>query len=45
MAIAMSAMYENGGFSGLCVAFIKENGNDQIEFDNPNALYGDNGER
>jgi hypothetical protein len=30
-------MYENGGFSGLCDAFINEYGKDHNEFDNPNA--------
>jgi hypothetical protein len=44
MAIAIKAMYENGGFSGRCDAFINENGKDQIEFEIPNE-YGDNGDR
>jgi hypothetical protein len=42
--MAISAMYENGGFSGLCVAFMNENGSDQMEFDSPNE-YGESGDR
>lgn len=44
IAIAMSAMQENGGFSGRCDAFMKENGSDQIELDKPKA-YGDMDEK
>lgn len=36
IAIAIKAMYENGGFSGRCDAFMNEKGKDQIEFDRPN---------
>lgn len=35
IAIAIKAMYENGGFSGRCEAFMNENGKDQIEFERP----------
>jgi hypothetical protein len=31
--MAIKAMYENGGFSARCAAFMNENGSDQIEFD------------
>lgn len=38
MAIAINAIYENGGFSGRCVVLTNENGNDQNDPARP--MYG-----